>query len=134
MKLPFQFCLFGLSGAVGLVVDIAILYLLKGPLGLYGARVISFTSAAFTTWLLNRILAFRYQTSGQKASREFVQYFLLMLIGGVANYGTYAFLVTHFIFFSSNLAISVAPGSLIGLLINYLTSRFLLFRFAKKEV
>jgi putative flippase GtrA len=35
-----KFVLFGIAGGMGFVVDTAVLYLLKGALGLYGARAV----------------------------------------------------------------------------------------------
>jgi putative flippase GtrA len=85
--------LFGLVGIAGFVVDTGILYLLKSALGLYYARLISFTCAVFATWILNRHLTFRKRASGLSLTHEFSRYFGLMLSGGVVNYATYALLI-----------------------------------------
>ncbi|NTW52691.1 MAG: GtrA family protein [Chlorobiaceae bacterium] len=124
-----QFVLFGVAGVVGFLVDTTVLYLLKGLMGVYGARVISFLFAAFATWLFNRAITFRDQKSGHSTIREFGIYLALMTIGGSVNYGIYALLISRHEIIAQNPVIGVAAGSIAGMLINLLTSRFLLFRF-----
>lgn len=128
MPLFREILLFGLAGGIGFLVDAGVLYLLKGALWLYAARVVSFLAAAFTTWLVNRNLAFQARKSGVPLHKEFSAYLALMTSGGFVNYALYVWLVT-----SSNLAaqhpvIGVAVGSLGGMLVNFLTARFLLYK------
>ena len=131
MKIFWQILFFGISGTLGFIVDTGILYALKGILGLYIARVISFLFAMTCTWLFNRSIKFRAQRSGHSKKKEFGIYFVLMLLGGFFNYSTYAWLVSQSVEVSSNPVLGVAAGSLVGMVVNLLTSRFLLYRFKK---
>jgi putative flippase GtrA len=119
---------FAIAGVIGFLVDVGVLYLLKGALGVYGARVLSFLCAAFSTWLFNRAVTFRGRKSGHSRAREFGLYLALMTIGGSVNYGVFALLISRVALVSQQPAIGVAAGSLAGMAVNLLTSRFLLFR------
>jgi putative flippase GtrA len=124
-----QFFLFGVGGVLGFIVDTSVLYLLKGLMGVYGARVISFLFAALATWLFNRAITFRNQKTGHSTIREFGFYLALMSIGGSVNYAIYALLISHYETIAQSPVIGVAAGSIGGMLINLFTSRFILFRF-----
>ena len=128
MPLFREIFIFGLAGGIGFLVDAGVLYLLKVTLGLYAARVISFLVAAFTTWIVNRNLAFQARKSGVSLHQEFSAYLLLMTSGGLVNYALYAWLVTGSGFVAQNPVIGVAIGSLGGMLVNFATARFLLFK------
>lgn len=129
MKFSLQFFWFGVSGAVGFVVDVTVLYLLKGSLGLYGARLVSFLCAVFLTWLFNRAITFRNRKSGHSVVKEFCIYLTLMLIGGFVNYALYALLISKYSIIAIYPFYGVAAGSIAGMIINLCTSRFILFRF-----
>lgn len=119
---------FAMAGVIGFLVDVGVLYLLKGLFGVYVARVISFLSAAFSTWLFNRTVTFRGRSSGHSKAREFGLYLALMTIGGSVNYGTFALLIARMPMVAQHPVIGVAAGSIAGMAVNLLTSRFLLFR------
>ncbi|NTV02177.1 MAG: GtrA family protein [Chlorobiaceae bacterium] len=119
---------FGMAGAIGFLVDVGVLYLLKGAMGLYAARVVSFLCAAFSTWLFNRAVTFRGRRSGHSRAKEFGLYLALMTIGGSVNYGVFALLVSRMAMAAQHPVVGVAAGSLAGMAVNLLTSRFLLFR------
>lgn len=123
-----RFFWFVLSGIIGFMTDTGILYLLKDFLGLYGARAISFVSAVFATWVFNRSITFRNRTSGHAKAREFGIYIALMLAGGSINYAIYAFMIASYAIVAQQPVLGVACGSIAGMTINLLTSRFLLFR------
>ncbi len=119
---------FGVSGLIGFLVDTGVLYLFKAALGVYMARVLSFLCAAATTWFFNRTVTFRDRRSAHSAPREFGIYLALMLGGGSVNYGVYALLVSRELLVARYPVLGVAAGSLAGMAVNLLTSRFLLFR------
>jgi len=119
---------FGTVGAIGFLVDVVVLYSIDGLIGLFYGRAVSFLAAVLATWLLNRIWTFRHRSSGLKFSREFVVYLGLMLIGGAVNYSAYVWLVVSYQLALQYPVIGVAVGSLAGMLINFLASRFILFR------
>lgn len=133
MKVFRELFLFGLVGFIGFIVDSGVLYLLKSSLGLYYGRLFSFLSAVLTTWLLNRHLTFSQRASGLTLSQEFSRYLGLMLGGGVVNYLSYALLVYYVEFVARQPVWGVAVGSCAGMMVNYLSSRFFIFRGGKPE-
>ena len=125
--------LFAISGAIGFAVDSVILYLLKGSLGLYYARGVSFFCAVFATWLVNRKITFKGRKSGLSKRQEFSRYLALMLGGGLVNYLVYAALIGRFAIARNWPVIGVAAGSLAGMGINLISSRFLIYRFSARK-
>jgi putative flippase GtrA len=119
---------FGISGVFGFLVDTGILYLLKGYLGPFIARGFSFFAAVIVTWLFNRSITFKEKRSGMKPKTEFLSYFLLMLCGGIINYAVYSWLITAYKIALINPVIGVAAGSIAGMMVNMMTSRFIVFR------
>lgn len=125
-----QTILFGIVGTIGFIVDTAVLYLLKGLIGLYWGRLASFLCAAATTWLLNRTFTFEGRSSGHGPVKEMAIYIGLMMVGGAVNYLVYALLVSRLPLIAQLPVLGVAAGSLAGMAVNFITSRFFLFRHA----
>ena len=123
-----QFLLFAVSGTLGFLVDSLTLYLLKGALGLYLARAVSFLAAVFFTWLFNRSLTFRHQRSGYSWLSEFGVYLALMAAGGSVNYLVFSLLVFFLPVVHAEPIIGVAAGSIAGKFVNWVTSKYFLFR------
>ena len=123
-----QIFLFAVAGVIGLVVDVAVLYALVGVMGPFYGRAMSFFAAVLATWGVNRSLAFRGYHSGLSRKSEFAAYFTLMLAGGAVNYAVYSGLVVGVDLVRRYLFLGVAAGSLAGMAVNFLTSRYLLFR------
>ncbi|NIF24183.1 MULTISPECIES: GtrA family protein [Pantoea] len=119
---------FGVVGVVGFVVDTGVLYLLKGALGLYYARVISFICAVIATWLLNRAFTFAQAQVSQRRSKEFLLYFLFMCLGGVINIGCYMIVINYFSLAHSWPVIAVAVGSIAGMFSNFFMSRTFIYK------
>jgi putative flippase GtrA len=128
MKLWRELGLFGLIGAVGLLVDTAVLYALKPTLGLFVARGISFLAAVITTWFLNKTITFQGRKSTLPHHRELMTYLGLMLLGGAVNYATYTWLLLSYEHVQSHPFLGVSAGSLAGMFLNYSTSKFFLFK------
>lgn len=124
---------FGVSGVVGFVVDVAVLYAVKEALGPYLARLVSFFAAVVATWLVNRSVTFKARPSGMSLMGEFARYFTLMIGGGLVNYGVFAFLVFQFATVKAQPVWGVAAGSLVGMAFNYLSSRKMVFRQASGQ-
>jgi putative flippase GtrA len=125
-----QFLRFGLVGVVGFLVDAGLLrLLLHYGLGYYGGRVISFLAAATTTWILNRSFTFRRDAPSAFAhpATEWLSYLGLMLIGGAANYGAYALAIATSETVRAHPELGVALGSLAGMVINFWTSKRMIF-------
>jgi putative flippase GtrA len=123
---------FAAAGVVGLVVDVAVLYLaLAAGLGFYAGRVLSFLSAVFVTWRINRRYTFR-GAAGVSVWREWYSYLGMMLGGGVINYAVYsaAMLLGGWLLPSSLLPLlplaGVAAGSLAGMVVNFFGARLVL--------
>lgn len=129
MKFRRQFLLFCLVGSIGFVVDSVVLYLCKGLVGLYFGRLFSFSFSVFVTWILNRNMTFADRVSGKSMGQEFAHYWLLMLLGGVVNFCTYAILISHFAFLYEQPVWAIAAGSIAGMGVNLLSSKYLLYRY-----
>ncbi len=124
-----QFLRFGIVGAGGFIVDVAVLYLALSllELGPYTGRVVSYLSAASFTWYLNRRVTFADRRS-EAAGREWGAFVVLNGVGGALNYAAYAAFLRHFGSSGVVPAIGVAIGSLAGLLANFTLSRQVVFR------
>lgn len=125
-----QFLRFGLVGVAGFIVDAGLLRILLAlGLGYYSGRAVSFLAAATATWILNRSFTFRRDAPsafGHPAA-EWLGYLGLMLIGGAANYGTYAAAVALSETVRQHPEIGVALGSLAGMVINYWSAKRVIF-------
>ena len=129
-----QLMLFTIVGAVGFVVDAGIVQILVREFSVnpYGARVVSFLAAATTTWGFNR----RYTFAGHGSSsrrRELLRYLIAMAGGFALNYGAYAALVATWPLVRQWPAIGVAAGSIAGAALNFLTSKYWIFRAPRVE-
>ena len=131
------FALFCISGVLGFLVDASVLYLGAPWLGWYGARALSFWAAATTTWWFNRRYTF---TDAQPANgtravwRQYLAYLATMLVGGVVNYLAYVAVLqaapwlTHPTLLALLPLAGVAVGSACGLVVNFASARWLIFR------
>jgi len=128
-RLHRQIILFTLVGALGFVVDAGIVQLLVRQLGVnpYLARVVSFIAAATATWGLNRSYTFAAH-AGADRRREWVRYMAAMAGGFVLNYAAYAALVATSMQVREWPALGVAAGSVAGAVVNFLSSRYWIFR------
>lgn len=129
MALRRQIVLFAISGAIGFLVDAGIVQLLVREAGMdpYGARVLSFLAAATTTWSFNRRYTFAGH-GGASRRRELARYLLAMAVGFGLNYGAYALCVAAWPLVRSWPAIGVAVGSVAGAVVNFLSSKYWIFR------
>lgn len=127
LRLLVQFAQFGTVGLAGLVVDTATVYGLRGWLGLYGAGLAAYGTAATATWLLNRIWTFRGMGSGP-LHREWARFLMANMAGFVLNRGTYAILVTVWPLAARQPVLATAAGAVAGMFVNFSLSRRLVFR------
>jgi putative flippase GtrA len=130
-RLASQFLRFGLVGVAGFAVDVTVLYCALGLLhtGPYVGRVISYLTAASSTWFLNRHITFADRRSAA-IGREWLSFVSLNIAGGGLNYATYTAYLHHFGSAGLTPAIGVGLGSLAGMLVNFTLSRKLVFRHA----
>jgi putative flippase GtrA len=128
-----RFLRFSAVGVVGFLIDAGVLQMLlvlgQGP---YLGRLASFLAAATGTWLLNRRYTFRATTT-RALHREWLHYLALMVVGGAVNYGVYAACLVTLPLVRAYPVIGVAVGSCAGLVVNFLSARFLVFRAAPPE-
>ncbi len=81
-----KFLKFGVVGASGMVVDFAVLILMRDVVGLpdLWANTVSFTTAATTNYILNRIWTFRSQD--KQVGVEYLKFLGVSIIGlGINN-------------------------------------------------
>lgn len=121
-----QFLRFGSVGAVGFLIDTAIVYALRGSLGLYGAGMVSYLVAASSNWALNRVWTFRGQGSGP-AHHQWARFLLTNLAGFVLNRGAYAALVTWVPLCAAQPVFATAAGSVAGMFVNFALARRVVF-------
>lgn len=124
-----QFALFCLSGVIGFIVDAGVVQALVSfaQLDPYVARLFSFLCAVTATWLFNRRYTFT-STRNESVLRESMRYLGAMLGGFAVNYAVYAALVYAFSPVREWPVLGVAAGSVAGLVVNYLSSRYWVFR------
>lgn len=128
MTLGRQALRFAVGGVFGLVVDIAVLQLaLWLGTGFYAGRAVSFLAAASATWAFNRRYTFGV-ASGRPLAREWAHYVTLMLAGGAVNYAVSALCYAYLEPVRAWPALAVAAGSLAGMVINFASSKWLVFR------
>ncbi|WP_133623323.1 GtrA family protein [Erwinia sp. LJJL01] len=128
MKALREALFFAISGALGFLVDTAVLYIFIGSLGPYIARCFSFLTAVAFTWGFNRRITFNGKSSNMKPRNEFLTYLILMLGGGAVNYGVYSWLISVYSVVIDYPVIGVAAGSVAGMFVNLATSKLILFR------
>ena len=124
-----ELMLFCVGGVIGFLIDAGIVQFLVSAFDWnpYGARLVSFAAAATGTWLFNRHFTFhairRYGRVG-----EWARYMLAMSAGFVVNYAVYSILVFHIPLLQQLPFIGVAAGSVAGLSVNFLSSKFWIYR------
>ncbi|MCA8957582.1 MAG: GtrA family protein [Planctomycetes bacterium] len=130
-----EFALFGMVGASGFVVDVALFLGVQFAFGLHHqvARALSFWGSATWNWAWNRGITF----AGRKRTRKRFQWpaFLLSsLLGFVVNWGTYYTLTNHVAWFRSEGARipALLVGVIAGMGLNFVVARS--FVFAHKPV
>ena len=118
---------FAVAGVLGVIVDVAILYLMlavgSGP---FTGRAISFISAVCVTWQFNRRYTFNSRP-GVSAWREWWSYLGAMLFGGAVNYGVYTALILLCRDIPLLPLLAVGAGSLAGMTVNFINAKYFVF-------
>ena len=120
-----------LVGATGFLVDASLLVFISKQSGvsIYSARLTSFTSAVFITWLLNRGLIFRSKKNNlDQILFEFVKYLLTQSLGLIANLFVFFLLLRLIPALKMNIIIPLAFAAAIGLIINFFGSYLWVFK------
>jgi len=129
VKLRRQLLLFGVGGVIGFIVDAGVLQLLVRALAWdrFSGRLISFLCAATATWVFNRHYTFhglrRHSLFG-----EWSRYILAMSGGFACNFAAYSALVLWFDIDRQWLILAVAAGSIAGMGVNFIASRYWVYR------
>ncbi|MBR7889658.1 GtrA family protein [Marinomonas sp. A79] len=131
------FMRFALVGASGFVVDVACMLLFSLWLPFAVARCLAFWIAATSNWWLNRNITFAAGRNKSQFKQAAVRQWLKFLGGSVVafvpNWGCYVVLlsfhdsVTHHTLHVLWPYLAMAPGVILGMLINYAFSRFWVF-------
>lgn len=123
-----KFILFSIIGALGFLVDSVVFMALSGFFASWIARLASFFSAVVFTWLANRNLTFKKHNMDSSTFHEFIRYLSSMMVGGSVNYGCFI-LLDHFSnFIRCYPIIGIGIGSLLGLFLNFTTSKLFVFK------
>lgn len=119
------FLRFALVGVAGFCVDSAVLYAVKGALGLYVGRLASYFVAATATWALNRRFTF-VATKHTRKFKQWLEFLAANAVGAVVNYGVYSAAVT-WTAAAQMPVLGVAAGSIAGLVFNFTVSKAWVF-------
>ena len=121
-----QFGRFAVAGAFGMLVDMAVLYaaLALGG-GWVGGRLLSFLAAASFTWAVNRRYTF---TATASPCREWARYVAGMAGGMAVNFLVYGLALSALRQAWWTPGAAVACGSAAGLVVNFVSAKFLVFK------
>lgn len=119
---------FGVAGIAGLVADVAVLYAsLAIGLGPFAGRALSFLSAVWVTFTLNR--RFTFQPGAESSIwAEWWRYLAAMMLGGIVNYGVYTAVMLMLPRTPILPFLAVAAGSISGMGVNFVSAKFFVFR------
>ena len=117
---PVRLLFFGLVGASGLLLDIAV-YLGLQQIGVEHrlSRGLSFWPAVTWNWWLNRKMTFS-DRQPRPRGRQWIEFVAGSLIGFAANWGSYMVLTTFSDFFAHNRMLAFICGIGLGSIMNFL--------------
>ncbi|MRW86868.1 GtrA family protein [Pseudoduganella sp. FT26W] len=125
-KATVQLFRFAVTGVIGLGADVLVLYgAMALGCGPYPGRLLSFLAAVCVTWRINRRYTF---TSTGSQWREWWRYLAAMSGGALLNLAAYSltlWLMPAAVWLP---ALGVAIGSLSGMLANFFSAKFLVFK------
>jgi putative flippase GtrA len=121
-----QFLRFGTVGAMGFVVDVSVVYGLRGVLGLYGAGAAAYVAAATFTWAFNRAWTFR-GPHRLAMHRQWAMFLATNMVGFAVNRGLFFALVTWSAFCAAYPVVAIAAGVGAGMLLNFAVARQVVF-------
>ena len=126
---------FAAVGGVGFVVDGGLLWATTSFLG-WGpilARGLSFPTAVFFTWLLNRQFTFKGRRSEAKSSpAEYGRYLAVQVGGAAVNLAVYALFLALVPPWRSTPVLPLAIAAGVAMVVNYLGSRLYVFNLREK--
>lgn len=121
---------FGLIGGVGFFVDGGLLSLLTSwqSMNVYAARGISFPLATAVTWFLNRCFTFRMNKVRNASKKEYIQYLMVQIGGGLLNLLVFVTLLRYYNWMDEFPILPLAVGAIFGMIFNYTFSKIWVFR------
>ncbi|MBQ9274481.1 MAG: GtrA family protein [Succinivibrio sp.] len=121
-----RFFFFCVVGACGFLTELVIIWAVKQlvPGMLFYARLVSFPPALGVTYVLNRRFVFK---SSSSIPKEATLYTVGQIIGALLNLALYMFCLKVSPFFNAWPELALAAGSALGLIWNYLFSKFRVF-------
>lgn len=129
-----EFLRFSLIGSSGMIVDLFFVFLtydvLSFPFKI--ARVAGFIFALTSNFFLNKLITFP-QSHNAKLMRQYVSFFIICFIGFSFNWSISVYLYEQFTFFHNYYLITAFIGILCGLSINYIGSKYFVFKTQKKS-
>lgn len=123
---PRQLGRFVVAGALGFLVDVAVLYAaLALGAGWAAGRLLSFLAAAGFTWRFNRRYTF---TATDSPWREWWRYLASMTAGMLINFLVYSFVLSLAPPAWWGPAFAVGCGSAAGLVVNFTSAKLFVFK------
>lgn len=133
-----QIIKFASVGSVGFLVDSVTLLLLNMVMPLELARFVSFWLAASTNWWMNRhwtfsnagftLDKFHFSAPSRAIWREWLKFLMSSVVGFIPNMLCYLYLINTYAVAREMPVISLIPGILIGMLFNFLLSKYWVFK------
>lgn len=133
-RLP-PFLRFAIIGALGFLLDLAVLAFAIEVLGLgpYAGRALSFAVTVTFTWAMNRWLTFAERRAARGGIlKEWARFVAANAIGLAVNYVVYAALLNWGSGWLASPYVAAGCGAIAGLVFNYTASSRLVFRAAPK--
>jgi len=124
-----EFLQFAVIGSIGMIVDLAFVYISYGLLSLPFriARVVGFVFALTNNFLLNRRFTFP-DSRGGNIIRQYAGFFSVCLVGFGVNWIISVYLYEHLPFFNRYYLVAAFAGILGGLVVNFFGSKFIVFK------
>ncbi len=122
--------LFIIAGGIGFIIDSGVfiyLYYIES-IGISSSRILSFFTAVFFTWLLNRRYTFNTEKNKtrKEKTKEYLLYFKAQSIGAVINFAIFFTLVYSLNTFKQMPILALATGSITAMFYNYFMSKRIL--------
>lgn len=123
-----QFLKFGVVGVIGFLGDTAVVYSLRGFIGLYAAGMVSYVIVATGNWALHRVWTFRGHSSAGRVHHQWMRFMVANLVGFVLNRGAYTILIATSALCREQPVLAVAGGAVAGMFVNFTLSKKAVFR------
>lgn len=127
-----QIMRFSVTGALGFGIDTGLLYgLMALSVPFQFGRAFSFLGAVSFTWWLNRRHTFHATHRAEATWGAWLHYLVAMAIGGTVNYGVSVWSYHSFGLAREHPVLSLALGTGVGMVFNFVLARFVVFRLSK---